>query len=126
MTERKMSYRIWTYDDEIVPNAEQFPHIDRAGLVLHRLREQRDEVRRAKVRAVYWFFFQVAVQVRQYHRYQPVKPVKVQLKHRQFRIEQGTQFEDVDDLAHDCERQCLVLEEKIEEACDKIHALTVV
>ena len=94
--------------------------------MLHRLREQRDEVRRAKVGAVYRFFFQVAVQVRQYHRYQPVKPVKVQLEHRQFRIEQGTQFEDVDDLAHDGERQCLVLEEKIEEARDKIHSLTVV
>ena len=42
-----------TYNDEIVPNSEQFPHIDGTWLVLHGLREQSDEIAGAKVRAVH-------------------------------------------------------------------------
>ena len=52
-----------TYNYEVVPNAEQFPHIVAVGLVLHRLREERDEVGRAEVRTVHTLFLQVAVQV---------------------------------------------------------------
>lgn len=92
-----------TYNDKVVPDAEQFPHVDRARLMLHRLCEKRDEVRRAKVRAVYRFFFQVAVQVGQHHGDEPVESVEVEFEHRQLCVEQGRQFEDMDDLAHDSE-----------------------
>ena len=115
-----------TYDDEVVPDAEQFPHVEGAGLVLHRLGEQRDEVGRAEVGAVHRFFFQMAVQVGQHHRDQPVESVEVELEHWQLSVEQGAQFEDVDDLSHDGERQSLVLQEQIKEARNEIHSLTVV
>ena len=54
-----------TYNYEVVPNAEQFPHVGAVGLVLHRLREERDEVGRAEVGTVHTLLLQVAVQVRQ-------------------------------------------------------------
>ena len=53
-----------TYDYEIVPDSKEFPHVDTRGLVLHGLREERDEVARRKVRAIDTFFLQVTVQVR--------------------------------------------------------------
>ena len=58
-------FGLLTYNDKVVPDAEQFPHVFTAGLVLHRLGEQRDEIRRAEVAAVHTFFLQVAVQIRQ-------------------------------------------------------------
>ena len=52
-----------TYNYEVIPDAEQFPHIGAVGLMLHRLREERDKVGRAEVGTVYTLFLQVAVQV---------------------------------------------------------------
>ena len=52
-----------TYDDEVVPDAEELPHVLARGLVLHGLREECDEVRRAEVAAIHALLFQVAVQV---------------------------------------------------------------
>ena len=36
---------IVTYNDEVVPDAKQLPHVFTRGLMLHHLREERDEVR---------------------------------------------------------------------------------
>ena len=42
-----------TYDDEIVPDSEQFPHVHRAWLMLHGLSKECDEIGGAKVRTVH-------------------------------------------------------------------------
>lgn len=121
-----IEYLSLTYNDEVVPNSEELPHVDCTWLVLHRLREERDEVGRAEVRAVDGFFLQVAVQIGQYHGNQTVEPVEIQLQHRQLRVEQRTELENVDDLAHDCKGETLVLEEQEKETSDEVHALAVV
>lgn len=68
----------------------------------------------------------MAVQVGQHHGDEPVEPVEVEFEHRQLCVEQRRQFEDMDDLAHDSERQSLVLQEQVKEARNEIHALAVV
>ena len=98
-----------TYDDKVVPHPEELPHIYRARLVLHRLREQRDEVWRAEIRTVHRLLFEVVMQVWQHHRYQSVQAIKVELEHWQLRVKQCTQLEGVDDLAHDGECKRLIL-----------------
>ena len=118
--------RVSTYDYEVVPDAQQFPHILAGGLVLHRLREERDEVGRAEVAAVHTLFLQVSVQVGQQYRYESVESIEVKLQHWKLCVEQSAQLEDLDYLAHDSKSKGFITEEKVKKASDKVHSLAVV
>ena len=72
----------FTYDDEVVPDSEDLPHLFLVGLMLHRLREECYEVRRAEIRTIDGLFFEMAVQIGQQYRDQSIKSVEIKLEHR--------------------------------------------
>lgn len=96
------------------------------GLVLHSLREQRDEITGAKIRAIHSLLFEMTLEIRQKKCYESIEAVKVLLKHRQYRIEQRTQLKQVYDLSHHCECESFISQEQVQESRNKVHSLTVV
>ena len=94
--------------------------------MLHSLRKQGDEVRRAEVAAIHAEFGEVTCEVRHENRNQSVQPVEVLLQHGQLRVEERAQLVQVDHLAHDCEGKSLVAKEQVEEARNEVHPLAVV
>ena len=74
--------RLPPINDEVVPDAKQFPHVLTRGLVLHCLGEQRDEVAGAEVAAVDALLFQMNMQVGQEDRDETVQTIEVEFQHR--------------------------------------------
>lgn len=68
----------------------------------------------------------MTVQVWQQNRNQSVQPVEVKFKHWQLCVEESTELEEIDDLAHDCEGESFVLEKEVEEAGNEVHSLAIV